>query len=414
MIDNGVEAVERIVSRPRYLERIRPFIGVPVVKVLTGVRRCGKSTLLEMLATEVASKSPGAVQVRLNLESQQGMSIRTAAALMDYLATRLPDRSAPAAVFLDEVQQVSGWEDVVNALRVDWSCDLYLTGSSSTMLASELSTRLAGRYVEVPIRPLSLREFVELNQPDGEPDPRRLFESYLVTGGFPALKYFGADQAASRQYLDSLLDTVVIKDVLEHFAIRDVDMFRRVLRYTVGSVGRTFSAQSVVRYLKSEGRRVSVDTVLGYLQHCAQAYLIDTVPRFDIVGKQTLRADEKYYVVDHGLRTALGFDNLADIELVLENIVYAELRSRGYTVQVGWRGAKEVDFVARRGEEVRYVQVCYLLATQDTVDREFSALETIPDNHPKLVVSLDPVSRGRNGIRHQHIVDFLMEDPLSA
>jgi len=202
--------------------------------------------------------------------------------------------------------------------------------------------------------------------------------------------------------------------VLEHFAIRDVDMFRRILRYCVGNVGRTFSAQSVSRYLKSEGRAVSVDTVLNYLQHCAEAYLVDKVPRFDVVGKQTLRADEKYYVVDQGLRTALGFDNRADIELALENIVYQELRSRGCTVHVGQRGSREVDFIAQRGAATRYIQVSYLLADEATVEREFGVLESIPDNHPKTVVSMDPVSRSRNGIEHVNIVDFLLEDPLDG
>ncbi|MDO5092917.1 MAG: ATP-binding protein [Propionibacteriaceae bacterium] len=347
-------------------------------------------------------------------ESREGLSIRTAAQLMDHLVGQLPDRKARASVFLDEIQRVQGWEDVVNALRVDWNCDLYLTGSNSTMLASELSPRLAGRYVEFPIRPLAFREFVELHCPDGphEAAVHDLFERYLVLGGFPVLKYFELKQQASLQYLDSLLDTVVVKDVLGHFAIRDVDMFRRILRYCIGNIGRTFSAQSVVRHLKSEGRSVSVDTVLTYLQHCAEAYLIDKVPRPDVVGKQFLRADEKYYVVDHGLRTPLGFDNRADIELVLENIVYGELRSRGYTVHVGWRGAREVDFVAQRGEETRYVQVCYLLAGEEVAQREFGVLESLPDNYPKLVVSMDPVARPRNGIGHEHIVDFLMEEPV--
>ena len=417
MIDRerAVVAVERIVDRPRYLERIRPFVDVPVMKILTGVRRCGKSTLLDMLADEVVAKNPEASVVRLNLESSEGLTIRTAPALMEHLDAHLPDKRARAYVFLDEVQQVPGWEDVVNALRLDWNCDLYLTGSNSTMLASELSSHIAGRFVEFPIRPLSFREFVELHRPHGvsNTEARELFEHYLVLGGFPLLKYFDLDSQASVQYLDSLLDTVVVRDVLEHFAIRDVDMFRRILRYCVGNVGRTFSAQSVSRYLKSEGRAVSVDTVLNYLQHCAEAYLVDKVPRFDVVGKQTLRADEKYYVVDQGLRTALGFDNRADIELALENIVYQELRSRGCKVHVGQRGSREVDFIAQRGAATRYIQVSYLLADEATVEREFGVLESIPDNHPKTVVSMDPVSRGRNGIERVNIVDFLLEDPLA-
>lgn len=203
MIDNErtVVAVERIVDRPRYLERIRPFVDVPVMKILTGVRRCGKSTLLDMLADEVVAKNPGASMVRLNLESSEGLTIRTASALMEHLAARLPDKRARAYVFLDEVQQVPGWEDVVNALRVDWNCDLYLTGSNSTMLASELSSHLAGRFVEFPIRPLSFREFVELHRPHGvsSAEARELFEHYLVLGGFPLLKYFNLDSQASVQ-----------------------------------------------------------------------------------------------------------------------------------------------------------------------------------------------------------------------
>lgn len=410
MIDKEVVELERIVARPRYLERIRPFMDVPVVKILTGIRRCGKSTLLDMLADEVAAKHPEATMVRLNLESHEGLAIRTAAQLLDHLVTHLPDKRARGFVFLDEIQQVPAWEDVVNALRVDWNADIYLTGSNSTMLASQLSTRLAGRYVEFPIRPLSFREFRDLHDAHGNPQP--LFQQYLTLGGFPMLKYFGLEPQPSLQYLDALLDTVVIRDVLEHFAIRDVDMFRRILRYCIGNIGRTFSAQSVTRYLKSEGRTVSVDTVLNYLSHCAEAYLVEKVPRLDVVGKQTLRADEKYYVADHGLRTALGFDNRTDIELVLENVVYSELRSRGYDVHVGWRGAKEVDFVASRGEEIQYVQVAYLLAEEATVEREFGVLEDIADNHPKLVVSMDPIERGRGGIAHRNIVDFLLEDPL--
>lgn len=406
--------MERIVERPRYLERIRPFMDVPVVKILTGVRRCGKSTLLGMVADEAAAKDPQAQQVRLNLESREGLGIRTAAALMDHLVGLLPKPSDRAHVFLDEIQRVPGWEDVVNALRVDWNCDLYLTGSNSTMLASELSSRLAGRYVEFPIRPLAFKEYVELRHPDGatEAEIRELFQHFLVLGGFPVLKYFDPDAQAAVQYLDSLLDTVVVKDVIEHFAIRDVDMFRRILGYCVGNVGRTFSAQSVSRYFRSEGRAVSVDTVLTYLRCCAEAYLVDKVPRRDVVGKQLLRAEEKYYVVDQGLRTALGFDNRSDVELVLENIVHGELRSRGYTVEVGWRGAKEIDFVARRGARTWYLQVSYLLADPATVEREFGILEAIPDNHPKTVVSMDPIARGRNGIEQVNIVDFLMADPL--
>ena len=285
---------------------------------------------------------------------------------------------------------------------MDWNCDLYLTGSNSTMLAGELATNLAGRYVEFPVLPLVFREFIDLHAGTARTS-RELFDDYLVLGGFPVLKYFGLERSPSIQYLQSVLDTVIV---------RDVDLFRRLIRYCIGNIGRTFSARSVVRHLKSEGRAVSVDTVLNHLDFCIGAHLIARVPRRDVAGTSILRSDEKYYAVDHGLRTAMGFDNLSDVEIVLENIVHTELRSQGYEVQVGWSGAKEVDFLARRGQEVLYVQVCYLLAGQETMDREFGVLESIPDNHPKLVLSLDPLSRGRSGIRHLNIIDFLLQDPL--
>lgn len=403
--------MEDYIDRPRYIDRIRPFVDVPVIKILTGVRRCGKSTLLDMIAERISERFPRAPVVRLNLESEAGLALRDPAALLEHLRARLPDRSQRAYVLLDEVQRVPGWEDAVNALRVDWNCDLYLTGSNSTMLAGELATNLAGRYVEFPVLPLAFREFIELHAGTARA-PRELFDDYLVLGGFPALKYFGLERSPSIQYLQSVLDTVIVRDVIEHHQVRDVDLFRRLIRYCIGNIGRTFSARSVVRHLKSEGRAVSVDTVLNYLDFCIGAHLIARVPRRDVAGKSILRSDEKYYAVDHGLRTAMGFDNLSDVEIVLENIVHTELRSRGYEVQVGWSGAKEVDFLARRGQEVLYVQVCYLLAGQETMDREFGVLESIPDNHPKLVLSLDPLSRGRSGIRHLNIIDFLLQDPL--
>ena len=403
--------MEDYIDRPRYIDRIRPFVDVPVIKILTGVRRCGKSTLLDMITERISERFPRAPVVRLNLESEAGLALRDPAALLEHLRARLPDRSQRAYVFLDEVQRVPGWEDAVNALRVDWNCDLYLTGSNSTMLAGELATNLAGRYVEFPVLPLVFREFIELHAGTARA-PRELFDDYLVLGGFPALKYFGLERSPSIQYLQSVLDTVIVRDVIEHHQVRDVDLFRRLIRYCIGNIGRTFSARSVVRHLKSEGRAVSVDTVLNHLDFCIGAHLIARVPRRDVAGKSILRSDEKYYAVDHGLRTAMGFDNLSDVEIVLENIVHTELRSRGYEVQVGWSGAKEVDFLARRGQEVLYVQVCYLLAGQETMDREFGVLESIPDNHPKLVLSLDPLSRGRSGIRHLNIIDFLLQDPL--
>lgn len=289
--------MDRLIDRPRYLSRIRPFVGIPVIKILTGVRRSGKSTLLQMLSAEISQSHPDAVVVHLNLESEAGLSIRTPQNLLDALRHCGADSHSRSYIFLDEVQRLESWEDAINAIRVDWDCDLYLTGSNSTMLSSELATNLAGRYTEFSIRPLAFAEFAELYP--NEADRHALFEDYVSVGGFPLLKYFNRSLAPSLQYLQSVVDTVVVRDVIEHRNIRDVDLFQRILRYCVGNIGRTFSAHSIVRYLKSEGRTVSVDTVLSYLDYCTQAFLIERVPRFDITGKTVLRADEKYYAVDH-------------------------------------------------------------------------------------------------------------------
>ena len=400
--------MEKTLDRPRYTRPLKKQVDVPVIKVLTGVRRCGKTTIMNLLADHIRQLHPATTVFTINFESILGQSIGTADQLLDHVQQKAPDPSQRIYFFFDEIQQVQHWEKAVNALRVDYNCDIYITGSNSQMLSGDLATHLAGRYVAFNIQPFSFAEFTQLHGESGK-SQQELFNLYLSFGGFPMLKYFNFDRDESLRYLSSVYDTAVLRDVIEHHQIRDVDIFNRILRYAIANIGRPFSANSLVKYLKSEHRSVSVDTVVNYLSFCVDAYLLARVPRQDIRGKEILKVQEKYYVADHGLREALGFPNTTDIELVLENIVYRELVSRGYTVTVGRVGDLEIDFVAERFGAVEYYQVSYVMSEEKTREREFGALEAVPDNHPKFVLTLDSVDFSRKGIVHKNLVEFLLE-----
>lgn len=401
--------MEKALDRPRYTRPLKKQVDVPVIKVLTGVRRCGKTTIMNLLADHIRQLHPSATVLTINFESILGQSIGTADQLLDHVQQKAPDPSQRIYFFFDEIQQVQHWEKAINALRVDYNCDIYITGSNSQMLSGDLATHLAGRYIAFNIQPFSFAEFTQLHGESGK-SHQELFNLYLSFGGFPMLKYFNFDRDESLRYLSSVYDTAVLRDVIEHHQIRDVDIFNRILRYAIANIGRPFSANSLVKYLKSESRSVSVDTVVNYLGFCVDAYLLARVPRQDVRGKEILKVQEKYYVADHGLREALGFSNTTDIELVLENIVYRELVSRGYTVTVGRVGDLEIDFVAERFGAVEYYQVSYVMSEEKTREREFGALEVVPDNHPKFVLTLDSVDFSRNGIVHKNLVDFLLEN----
>lgn len=401
--------MEKILDRPRYTLPLKKQVDVPLIKVLTGVRRCGKTTIMNLLADYIRQTRPQAQILSLNFESILGQSIESSQQLLEHVLKQAPNPAERIYFFFDEIQQVQGWEKAINALRVDYNCDIYLTGSNSQMLSGDLATHLAGRYLAFHIQPFSFSEFVSLHQESGK-SQQELFDLYLSFGGFPMLKYFNFNREESLRYLSSVYDTAVLRDVVEHHQIRDLDIFNRILRYSVANIGRSFSATSLTKYLKSERRSVSVDTVVNYLNFCVDAFLLSRVPRQDLRGKEILKVQEKYYLADHGLREALGFSNSSDIELVLENIVYQELISRGYRVTIGRVGDLEVDFVAEKEGKTEYYQVSYLMSEENTRKREFSVLAEIKDNHPKFVLSLDRVDLSQKGIVHRNILDFLLEE----
>ena len=401
-----------MIKRESYMRRIRPFINGELVKVMTGIRRSGKSVMLELVKQELLEMGVRAEQfISINFEDMRYLHLCTAQALHQEILTRAEGIRGKVYLFFDEIQEVKDWEKCVNSLRVALDCDIYITGSNAKLLSGELATYLGGRYVEFVIYPFSLAEFLELYRPT---DPRatagQCFQQYLRFGGMPYLSRLNYQEESVRQYLNDLYDSVQLKDIVKRNKVRDVDLLERILAYVMANVGTTFSAGSLTKFFKSEQRSVSPETVLNYIRYCCDAYLFYQVKRQDLQGKQILATSEKYYIADHGIREAVFGGNMRDINLVLENIVFLELLRRGYTVTVGKAGEREVDFVCDRRGEKLYVQVTYLLASEETIAREFGVYDSIRDNFPKYVVSMDELDLSRSGIKHRNIRDFLLAE----
>lgn len=401
-----------MIKRELYMRRIRPFIGSDVIKVMTGIRRCGKSVMLELVRQELFESGVREEQcIFINFEDMSYSHLQAAQALYDEITKRAAGIDGKIYLFFDEIQEVKDWEKCINSLRVSLNCDIYITGSNTKLLSGELTTRLGGRYVEFVIYPFSFGEFMELYR-SVAPDEsvQKCFQKYLIAGGMPYLANIRYAEEPSRQYLRDLFNSVQLKDVVKRNKIRDVDLLERISAYMMANVGTTFSANAVAKFLKNERRTVVPETILNYIQYCCEAYLFYQVKREDLRGKQILVTNEKYYIADHAIREAFFGGNMLDINLILENIVYLELLRRGYDVTVGKTGTREIDFVCGKGRDRLYVQVVYLLVTEEIIHREFGVYESIRDNYPKYVVSLDEFDMSRNGIKHRNIRDFLLEE----
>ena len=401
-----------MIKRELYMKRIRPFIGSNLIKVMTGIRRCGKSVMLELIKQELIESGVNPIQfISINFEDLSYSHLQTAKSLHDEITNRAKDIDGKVYLFFDEIQEVKYWEKCINSFRVSLDCDIYITGSNAKLLSGELATYLGGRYVEFVIYPFSFGEFIELYRPiNPDASIQQCFQKYLITGGMPYLANIRYADEPSKQYLHDLFNSVQLKDIVKRNKIRDVDLLERIIAYVIANVGTTFSARSLTKFLKSEQRTVAPETILNYIKYCCDAYLFYQVKRVNLQGKQILSTNEKYYIADHGIREAVFGGNMRDINLILENIVYLELLRRGYKVTVGKTGEKEIDFVCDKRGDKLYVQVTYLLASEDTIKREFGAYDTIRDNFPKYVVSLDEFDMSRNGIKHQNIRDFLLAE----
>lgn len=399
-----------MIKRELYMRRIRPFIGTDLVKVVTGIRRCGKSVMLDLIKEELKESGISAAQfITFNFENMRNANFCIATALHDEVIRRASEISGKVYLFFDEIQEVTDWEKCINSLRVEMDCDIYITGSNARLLSGELATVLGGRYVEFTIYPFSYAEFMDLYK-DIFPDASdsAVFQKYLTLGGMPYLANLRYAEEPSKQYLTDVYNSVVLNDVVKRNKIRDVDLLTRIVTYVIGNIGTTFAATSIAKFLKSERRTVATDTVLNYIQYCISAYLFYQVKRQDIQGKQILSTNEKYYMADHGLREAVFGGNMRDINLILENIIYMESLRRGYTITVGKSGTKEIDFICQKQDQKVYIQVTYLLASEETIQREFGIYDSIHDNFPKYVVSMDELDFSRNGIKHRNIKEFLL------
>lgn len=392
------------------MKRIRPFINTELIKVFTGIRRSGKSVMLELVKNEL--KKSGVSDKNflcINFEQFSNSELLDAKILHKRIVEFQKSADGKIYLFFDEIQEVDGWEKCINSCRVDFDCDIYITGSNAKLLSGELATYLAGRYVEFVIYPFSFAEFLEMNrQKNSQIDKSACFTAFLKTGGMPFLANFFGDDSAKNQYLMDIYNSVVLKDVVKRNNIRDVDTLERIIAYAFSNIGHIFSATSLSKYFKSEKRNISHDTILNYLKFCADAFLIYKISRYDLEGKKVLTVNEKYYCADHGLREAVFGKNTQNIDQILENIVCLELLRRNFKVFVGKKDESEIDFIAERNGVKIYVQVAYLLASEETVRREFSVYDSIKDNFPKYVVSMDEFDFSRNGIIHRNIRDFLL------
>lgn len=393
------------------MNRIRPFIGSELIKVMTGIRRSGKSVMLELVKAELVDNGVDPANfISINFEDMRYGHLLNAQALHKYVMECAAQIFGKVYLFFDEIQEVQDWEKCINSFRVALDCDIYITGSNAKLLSGELATYLGGRYVEFVIYPFSFEEFLELyHTVEPEATDAKCFQKYLLSGGMPYLANLRYEDAPGRQYLTDLFNSVQLKDIVKRNKVRDVDLLERIIAYVMANVGTTFSASSLVKYFRNEHRTVATETILNYLKFCVDAFLIYQVKRQDLQGKQILATNEKYYIADHGIREAVYGGNLRDINLVLENIVYLELLRRGYAVTVGKAGDKEIDFVCEQRGQKLYVQVAYLLATPETVEREFRVYDSIRDNFPKYVVSLDEFDMSRDGIKHMNIREFLQK-----
>ena len=401
-----------MIKRELYMNRIRPFIGGDLIKVMTGIRRSGKSVMLELVKQELMGFGANAEQfISINFEDLRNAKLCSAEALHEEILRRAAAIQGKAYLFFDEIQEVKGWEKCVNSLRVALDCDIYITGSNAKLLSGELATYLGGRYVEFVIYPFSFAEFLDLYRPIApQATMQQCFQKYLLSGGMPYLANLQYAEEPSRQYLTDVFNSVQLKDIVKRNKVRDVDLLERVLTYVMANVGMTFSASSLSKFFRNEQRSVAPETILNYIKYCCDAYLCYQVKRQDLRGKQILATNEKYYIADHGIREAVFGGNMRDINLILENIVFLELLRRGYTVAIGKVGEREIDFVCEKRGEKLYVQVTYLLASEETANREFGVYDSIRDNFPKYVVSLDEFDMSRNGIKHRNIRDFLLAD----
>lgn len=399
-----------MIERPLYLNKIMPFVDTPFVKILTGVRRCGKSTILKMIQKKLKEEH--------HITDEQILSYRfdsmeyedmTSKELYQELKTKILN-TKKTYLFLDEIQEINGWEKVVNTLASDYDVDIYITGSNSRMMSSEISTYLTGRYVTFHIYTLSFDEYLTFKKSYSTIyDIKQEFNQYVRLGGFPATHLQEYSQDEVYTIVRDIYNSTIFSDIVRRNQVKKIDQLERVVKYTFNNVGNTFSAKSISNYLKSEQRKIDNETVYSYLEKLQKAYILHRCSRYDLQGKSILKTQEKFYLADISLRYAVLGYTIDSVASSLENIVYLELKRRGYDVCIGKYKDKEIDFVATKQNEKIYVQVTQEIKSEKTQKREYEQLLEIKDNYPKYMVLTDDFAGGNyQGIKTMHITDFLL------
>lgn len=395
-----------MVKRERYIERIRPFYESELIKVLIGIRRCGKSVLLRQIIGEIKEKGIRDEQILyMNFEDFKFSGIRTAQALYDYVVERRVNEEK-YYLFFDEIQMVDEFELVINSFRATWDVSIFITGSNGKLLSGELATYLSGRYVSFKIAPFSFREYCQIRELE-EPSDEDLVE-YLTWGGMPQ-RFHLQNEMEMETMLRDLYNSIVLRDIVQRTGAKDVDLLNRIFEYLTQTPSQMFSAKGIAKYFESVNRKVGTETLYNYLDHMITSLIVTKARRYDIRGKQLLTTLDKYYLTDLGLGKIHNSGFKSEMGALLENVVFNELSSRGYEVFVGKLPKGEIDFVAVKGQEKEYYQVAYYLYDQSVVEREFGAFRKIEDNYPKYVISMDKMDFSQDGIIHKNAVKFLME-----
>lgn len=402
-----------MIIREKYLSKIRPFYNVDLIKVITGIRRCGKSVILNQIIDELKNNGVKEKQIiYINFESKEYSFIKNDDDLYIYVKRKIVTDDK-YYLFFDEIQNVDKWEKTVNSFKADLkeNVSIFITGSNSDLLSGELATHLAGRYVSFKIFPFTFKEVCELKKIEYKDkyELERDFEEYVKWGGLPQ-RFILEGEEQIRTYLTDIYNSIVVKDIIDRFNIKDLDLFNRIVEYIVTTPSQTFSAENLVKYFNiNDDRGVTKNTLYNYLEYMAKSMLISKVDRFDVRGKRILNGKYKYYLTDLGLGQVMNTNKKLQMGAYLENIVYNELLSRGYDVKVGSLENGEIDFIATKGNEKIYIQVAFVLTDEKVIDREFGAFDNVIDHYPKYVITTDRFDMSQNGVIHKNVIDWLLE-----
>lgn len=396
-----------MIIRENYLKKIRPFYDQDLIKVITGIRRCGKSVLLKQIINEIKNNDINDEHIiYLNFELQDYDNIKNANSLNNYIKEKIKDENK-YYLFFDEIQNVNEWEKVINSFKASLNVSIFITGSNSNLLSGELATHLAGRYVSFRIQPFSFKEVCELKN-TGKENLEEIFNDYLLWGGLPQRFTVGEEEQIIA-YLENIYDSIVLKDIILRNKIQNVNMLELLIQYLVSTPSQTFSGTSIAKHFENDKRTISPEAIYNYFDYISNSFIINKVQRFDIKGKKILSKLDKYYLTDLGLAHIKNINKKIDLGASLENIVFNELIDRGYTVYTGKNGDKEIDFIATKAKEKLYFQVAYILADEKVIEREFGAYKGIDDNYPKYVLTLDKFDFSQNGIIHKNVIEWLLD-----